>query len=94
MVTESDGLPLPGANVLLQGTTVGITTDFDGYFEFPQKLKKGDVLVVYYVGMDSKKVIIENKKSAEMIELKLNLELTCMVMGEVAVKEIFKSKKN
>ena len=94
VVTESDGLPLPGANVMLQGSKVGTSTDFDGYFEFPQKLKKGDVLIVYYVGMDSKKIIIENKKSAELIELELNMELTCMVVGEVAVKEIFKSKKN
>ncbi|MBV7270556.1 carboxypeptidase-like regulatory domain-containing protein [Winogradskyella luteola] len=95
VVTEEDGLPLPGASVILQGTAHGIQTDFDGFFEFPKKLKKGDVLIISYVGLESQKVIIENKKSATNIELKVNMEYTsCVIMGEVAVKEIFKSKRN
>ena len=28
-----DGMPLPGANVVVKGTTVGTTTDFDGNYE-------------------------------------------------------------
>lgn len=96
VVTKDDGLPLPGASVILQGTTHGIQTDFDGYFEFPVKLKKGDVLIVSYVGLESQKIIIENKKSASKIELKVNMEYDCCIIiaGEVAVKEIFKSKRN
>ncbi|WP_299524332.1 carboxypeptidase-like regulatory domain-containing protein [Winogradskyella sp.] len=95
VITESDGLPLPGANVFLQGSPIGTQTDFDGYFEFPTKLKKGDVLIISYIGMESKKVIIENKKSVSKIELVLDMtEMSCIIMGEVAVKEIFKSKDN
>ncbi|MGB2686375.1 MAG: carboxypeptidase-like regulatory domain-containing protein, partial [Olleya sp.] len=52
-VYDNDGLPLPTANVVLQGTTVGVTTDFDGQFIFPEKLKEGDILVFSYVGYDS-----------------------------------------
>lgn len=29
----SDGMTLPGVNVIVQGTTVGVTTDFDGNYE-------------------------------------------------------------
>lgn len=95
VTTEDDGLPLPGASIILLGTEVNIQTDFDGYFEFPRKLKKGDVLIISYVGMESKKIIIENKKSASTIELELDMLLdSCVVVGEVAVKEIFKSKRN
>ena len=95
VVTESDGLPLPGASVILHGTAHGVQTDFDGYFEFPVKLKKGDVLIVSYIGMESQKAVIENKKSASLIELKINMdETSCVLVGEVAVKKIFKSKKN
>ena len=32
VVSDNDGLPLPGATVLIQGTTTGVTTDFDGNF--------------------------------------------------------------
>ncbi|HBT11535.1 hypothetical protein, partial [Leeuwenhoekiella blandensis] len=29
-VTDSDGVLLPGASVMVQGTSIGTTTDFDG----------------------------------------------------------------
>jgi len=31
-VTDADGAPLPGANVLVKGTTNGTQTDFDGNY--------------------------------------------------------------
>lgn len=87
--------PIPGVNVVLEGTAIGTVTDFDGNFEFPQKLKKGDVLVLSYVGFKSEKVIIENKESASNIPLSISLKLdTVVIMGEVAVKEVYKSKSN
>ena len=33
-VTDSDGLPLPGATVVVQGTSIGVTSDFDGNCNF------------------------------------------------------------
>jgi len=46
----SDALgPLGGANVVVQGTTNGTTTDFDGNYSI--KAKQGDVLVFTYTGM-------------------------------------------
>lgn len=93
--TEEDGLPLPGCSVVLQGSTHGAQTDFDGYFKFPVKLKKGDVLLISYVGMKTKKVIITNPKSATTINLEADMSLDdVVIVGEVAVKELFKSKKN
>jgi hypothetical protein len=87
-------IPLPGVSILLEGTTIGTETDFDGNFEFPQKLKKGDVLVFSFIGMASQKVIIENANSASKIELQVNMEMdSCMLLGKVAVKEVYTSKK-
>ena len=31
-VSDQDGLPLPGVNVLLKGTSTGTQTDFDGNY--------------------------------------------------------------
>ncbi|WP_178984621.1 carboxypeptidase-like regulatory domain-containing protein [Winogradskyella helgolandensis] len=93
-VTEGDS-PLPGANVVLQGSTVGIATDFDGNFTFPEKLKIGDVLIISYLGFESQKVVIENKNSASKIELNIDMKVdSCMILGKVAVKEIYKSKRD
>ncbi|WP_407557396.1 SusC/RagA family TonB-linked outer membrane protein [Winogradskyella sp. 4-2091] len=49
VTTASDGLPLPGASVIVKGTSRGQQTDFDGKFAI--KVNQGDVLVISYVGM-------------------------------------------
>ncbi|WP_053991793.1 carboxypeptidase-like regulatory domain-containing protein [Mangrovimonas sp. TPBH4] len=93
--TVSDNeAPLPGVNVVLQGTSIGTSTDFDGNFEFPIKLKKGDVLVFSYVGMESQKLVITNDQTASNVTLKVNMSMTeCMILGKVAVKKVYKSKR-
>ena len=53
-VTDSDGNALPGASVVIKGTTVGTTTNFNG--EFNINLSDGDVVVVSYVGFGTKEV--------------------------------------
>lgn len=47
-VAGSDGIPIPGANVVVQNTNNGTTTDFDGNFTL--SLNQGDVIVVSYLG--------------------------------------------
>ncbi|GAA4275579.1 carboxypeptidase-like regulatory domain-containing protein [Aquimarina mytili] len=90
-----DGGPLPGANVILEGTTLGVSTDFDGHFEFPEKLKKGDVLVVSYIGFNSKRIVVQNENSAQSISMKVNLKMdSCVLMGKVAVNKVYNSKRN
>lgn len=47
-------LPLPGANIIVKGTSVGASADFDGFYTL--RANKGDSLVVSYVGYQSKTV--------------------------------------
>ncbi|MBU2922200.1 SusC/RagA family TonB-linked outer membrane protein [Winogradskyella psychrotolerans] len=56
VTTASDGLPLPGASVIVKGTSRGQQTDFDGKFTI--KVNQGDVLVVSYVGMEPASIIV------------------------------------
>ena len=48
VVSDASG-PLPGANVVVQGTKTGTQTDVDGKYSI--KAKAGDVLVFSFVGM-------------------------------------------
>jgi len=48
LVTDSDGLPIPGATVNIKDTSTATTTDFDGRFTIDASMD--DVLVVSYVG--------------------------------------------
>lgn len=48
-VTDQDGLPLPGANVLIKGAATGTQTDFDGNYAI--RATVGEVLVFSYIGL-------------------------------------------
>lgn len=48
VVTDSQGVPLPGVNILVKGTTNGTQTDFDGNYTINASV--GQVLVFSYVG--------------------------------------------
>lgn len=92
-IVSDDLGPIAGAYVVLEGTSISTTTDFDGYFEFPEKLKKGDVLVFSYVGAVSKKIIF-NDQSVTNVELKIDLVQSGVIMaGKVAKKGVYSSKK-
>lgn len=47
-VSDENGLPLPGATVVIEGTTTGVSTDFDGNYSI--QANQGDVLLFSYVG--------------------------------------------
>ncbi|WP_155601190.1 carboxypeptidase-like regulatory domain-containing protein, partial [Zobellia amurskyensis] len=58
-VIDDLGLPLPGASIVLKGTTNGVTTDFDGKFSI--QANEGDVLVFSYIGLKNKEVIVTSE---------------------------------
>lgn len=92
IVTESSS-PLPGVNIVLEGTTVGTSTDFDGKFVFPEKLSKGDILVFSFIGMIPQRVTISDEHSATNMDLKVDMSAdSCILMGKVAVKKVYSSK--
>ncbi|WP_373518547.1 TonB-dependent receptor domain-containing protein [Pricia sp.] len=47
-VTDQDGLPLPGVNIVVDGTTTGTQTDFDGNYAI--QAEEGQVLAFTYIG--------------------------------------------
>uniref|UniRef100_UPI0025C506A8 TonB-dependent receptor plug domain-containing protein n=1 Tax=Leeuwenhoekiella sp. UBA1003 TaxID=1946744 RepID=UPI0025C506A8 len=55
-VTDGSGVPLPGVNIVIQGTTTGTQTDFDGNYAI--SASEGQTLVFSYVGFgDSEQVV-------------------------------------
>ena len=48
-VTDMGGLPIPGANIIVKGTTISAQTGFDG--DFVINAKRGQILIVSFVGM-------------------------------------------
>jgi len=55
-VSDGTGVPLPGATVIVVGSSNGVTTDFDGVYTI--SANEGDVLSVSYVGFTSQSVTV------------------------------------
>lgn len=60
VISNSDGEPVIGATVLVQGTQIGTSTDIDGNFTLSDVPDNAKTLRVSYVGMDPKIVNITN----------------------------------
>lgn len=63
-VVSGDGEPLPGANVLVKGTSNGVMTDFDGNFVIDAK--PNSTLVVNYLGYKEQEIRIKGKKNIKI----------------------------
>lgn len=56
VVSDSNGLPLPGATVLIKGTSNGTSTDFDGKYVITAN--QGATIVFSFVGYASKEMVV------------------------------------
>ena len=67
VVTDSDyGDPLPGVNVVVEGTTQGTVTDIDGKFNI--KVPDGDSQLTFtYVGMESQTVTVGEQSIIDVV---------------------------
>lgn len=59
-VTDETGFPLPGVSVVVDGTTRGVSTDFDGVYAIDVESPSAS-LVFSYIGYMNQKVSIGNK---------------------------------
>ena len=55
VVDAESNSPLPGATVVIKGTQIGTTTDFDGLFSISDA-SEGDTLVITFIGFDAAEV--------------------------------------
>ena len=58
-ISDESGLPLPGASIIIKGTTNGTDTDFDGNFTITAS--PTDILILSYVGYVSQEITVGNQ---------------------------------
>ncbi len=65
VTSVDDGLPLPGVNVVVKGTTNGTVTDFDGNYSL--NLSQGDVALVFsYIGFTKQEIPINGQSEIDV----------------------------
>ena len=55
-IVDETGIPLPGATVVVENTTRGASTDFDGNFSI--QASEGEILIVSYVGYANQRITV------------------------------------
>ncbi|SIQ35964.1 SusC/RagA family TonB-linked outer membrane protein [Maribacter ulvicola] len=88
LVTDKDGTPLPGANILEKGTSNGTQADFDGNFSLDIS-DPNAILVVSYIGFVTKETTIGNQT-----EFTILLEEDTQGLDEVVVVGYGTQKKS
>ncbi|MDA9057595.1 SusC/RagA family TonB-linked outer membrane protein, partial [Flavobacteriaceae bacterium] len=78
VTSKTDGVPLLGVNVIVQGTTTGAQTDFDGNYSITASV--GDVLEFSYIGMTTLQIHIGSSNV-----INAQLEEDAEALGEVIV---------
>ncbi|NJB35137.1 SusC/RagA family TonB-linked outer membrane protein [Croceivirga sp. JEA036] len=66
-VTDPDGEPIPGVNVVQKGTTNGISTDFDGNYTI-NLIEGSKTLIFSYIGFDTKEVKVNSSSLSVVLK--------------------------
>ena len=61
IVNDETGLPIPGVNIIIKGTSTGTTTNFDGAFTINTEI--GSTLSFSYVGYVTQDIVVQNNTS-------------------------------
>ena len=83
-VTDESGVPLPGANVVIEGTSIGVSTDFDGNFEISVDIDQ--VLQFSYIGYITQELVVGDEDTIS-ISLQSDNQLDEVVVTSLGFTE-------
>ena len=63
IVVDSNGIPLPGVNVLVKGMSIGASTDFDGYYILENLPADAAELIFSSIGMTTQEISINGRNT-------------------------------
>jgi len=77
-ISDNQGFPLPGVNIIIKGTSTGVQSDMDGKYSI--EAEKGDQLVFSYIGFKTKTVAV-----TDISVINVKLEVDSSSLDEVIV---------
>jgi TonB-linked SusC/RagA family outer membrane protein len=82
VISSEDNSPLPGATVVVKGSTVtiGTSTDLDGRFELNVP-KENNTLIVSFIGFETQEVLINQSQLTIVLKVEANTLNELVVVG-------------
>ena len=91
-VTDDTGQPLPGANIIIEGTTVGTSSDFDGNYTLSTDQNPPFKIVISYTGFETQTLEITSNNQTVNVQMAEGNELDEVVISASRTPErIFES---
>ena len=85
VISEDDGLSLPGVSVIIKGTTKGSTTNLDGNYTI-KGLNETDVLIFSFIGFEDQEILVGTQKEISVSMLISANELNEVIVTGLGVK--------
>ncbi len=88
LITDNSGNALPGVNVIIKGTNVGVSSDFDGNYQI--NADNGQILVFSYIGYETVELTV-NGTNQDVVMAESSSELDEVVVigyGTVRKKDL------
>ena len=86
VTSKTDGQPIIGASVLLDGTTIGVVTDLDGKFSISAPLD--GTIIISYIGYKQQRIPLGGKT-----DISVTVEEDATQLGEVTIVAYGKKRK-
>lgn len=88
-VTDESGLPLPGVNIIIKGTSTGVQSDFDGNYAI--EASQGDILVFSFIGLQTAEYPVGSNNVVDVILQGDAAQLEEVVVTALGIKREKKS---
>ncbi|RKD89978.1 SusC/RagA family TonB-linked outer membrane protein [Mangrovibacterium diazotrophicum] len=75
VVYDDQGETLPGASVIVKGTTIGVSTDFDGNFTLNVPDVKSQTLQISSIGFEPQEVSLANQTTGIKVSLQASVQM-------------------
>lgn len=85
VTSSEDRLGIPGASVVVKGTTNGVSTDVDGNYQL--KVQKGSILVFSFIGMKPAERVVGDVARIDVVLDPLTTELSEVVVVGYGVQK-------
>ena len=82
-ITDESGIPLPGATVIIENTTRGVSSDFDGNFIIDAA--ENEVLIISFVGYSDQRITVGTADNYT-VSLSSSNELEEVVFTSLGIK--------
>ncbi len=89
VVNEEDGMPIPGVQVVVKGTTIGTVTDLDGNYSLTVP-ETAEILVFKYIGFEDQEITIGDQTK---IDVQLAVGVTALDEIVVTALGVTREKK-